>query len=111
MKQIFVVFGEPMTGKSILFNQAVKVEHADYFDTPFFEKRIKDQNIKSVVIDDFIVNNINCKTLAVNLLKIDKLLDYVIIISNCEIDKQYLLIDRLATLNIPISICDMKKVY
>lgn len=86
MKHIFIINGKPMTGKTTLGSILINTE----------------------VIDDFVVNNKNCKNLVINLLK-KHIENYVAIICNCEKADLYLLIEKLKILNVPISICEMEK--
>ena len=110
MKQVFVVYGGPETGKSILFNEVVKANFLHDYNDVFYLRTIDKNNIKSIVLDDFIVTDDNCKDLV---LTIDRLyknrLDYLTIITNCGSEDLYKLTSRLKMLDIPISVCEMKR--
>lgn len=114
MKQIFIINGEPMTGKSILFNDALRADIINPFESPIFIKKyIKNSNpkIRTMLIDDFVVSDEKCKKLAMNIdFYFSDVLEYLIIITNCNNDELYKLTKRLEILDIPISLCKMESI-
>jgi len=92
MKQIFVIQGEPKTGKSILGS-------------------ILDKSMNVKVYDDFMAdsksyyNSFKKELLA----GIGRLYTYIVIITNCNDEDLTVLVDRLKEFNKPISICKMTK--
>lgn len=106
MKQIFIVYGEAAVGKSTLFRKAVKVdllnEYADYI----FCK----EKPKSIVLDSVVAKNEQTISDIIKFVNRSDV-DYLIIIINHDL---HLLTEKLKPLskllNIPISICEMRKV-
>lgn len=114
MKQIFIIQGDEAVGKSELFNNALKADIIiNPFESPIFIKKyIKNSipKIRSMLIDDFIVNDEKCKKLARDIdFYFSDVLEYLIIITNCNVDDLYKLTKRLEVLDIPISLCKMEK--
>lgn len=92
MKQIFIIQGEPMTGKSILGS-------------------ILDKSMDVKVYDDFIADSKSYyNDFKKELLKgIGKLYSYIVIITNCDDEDLTILVDKLKEFNKPISICKITK--
>lgn len=92
MKQIFIIQGEPMTGKSILGS-------------------ILDESADAKVYDDFIADSKSYyNSFKKELLNgIGKLYSYIVIITRCNDEDLTILVDRLKEFNKPISICKMSR--
>lgn len=93
MKHIFIIYGEPKTGKSTLFQF-------------LYRKDI-------LIIDDFVVYEKNCKDLIKSINKAEEKREFLtaVIITNCKKEDLHLLVDNLKTIpGVFISICEVTRV-
>ena len=91
MKHIFIIYGEPKTGKSILSQF-------------LYGKDI-------LTIDDFSVYEKNCKNLIKSIKKEKREFSTIVIITRCKKEDLHLLVDNLKTMpDFFISICEISRV-
>ena len=95
MKQIFIIVGEPMTGKSTLFRKAFKNNNSEV-------------KVSFLIEDYYIGDKTSRKKLISFIEEYKEGMEYLTLIT-CNKEKLSLLIEELKNFNIPISICEMKR--